>query len=65
MRTAILHDFKLNDCYCVTFREVSDNTETLSFHCYPTEPEGIPGHNALLAIGLFEHQDIWKELASK
>ena len=65
MREAILHDFKLNGCYCVTFREVSDSTETLSFQCYPVESKGIPEHNALLAMSLFEHRDIWQELADK
>ena len=62
-RTAILHDFKLEGQYCVTFREIEGDSETLSFRCYPTEPRGIPEHNALLAISLFEHRDIWKELA--
>ncbi len=56
-RTAILHDFKLEGLYCVTFIEEVGGTETQSFKCYPTK------HKALLEMGLFEYEDIWKELA--
>ena len=59
MRDATLHDIKLNDQYCVTFREISEGgTETLSFHCYSTKQK------ALMEMSMFKYDDIWKKLAS-
>ena len=57
MRQAILHDTKLNDCYCVTFREVTGDTETLSFHTYATK------HKALMEMSMFEYDEVWRKLA--
>ena len=54
-RTAIL--WMLNGQYCVTFQEISKDTETQTFVCYPTK------HKALLEMGIFEHYDIYKALA--
>ena len=53
----ILHNWTLNGQYCVTFQEISRDTVTQSFACYPTK------HKALLEMGIFEHADIWRALA--
>ena len=56
-RIGILHDFKLNGQFCVTFCEVKGDTETLSFACYPTKGK------ALIESGVFENYGIYKKLA--
>jgi len=58
MRDATLHQVKLNGCYCVTFREVSEGgTESLSFHSY------LAKQTVIREMSHFKLGDAWKELA--
>ena len=59
MRQAILHDYKLNGSYCVTFREELSNT-VIEISCsFLTE------HEALMEMSIFEHAEIWQEMARR
>ncbi len=59
IRETTLHDFLLDGCwYCVTFRYVVGDTETISFVCYPTK------RKALRAKSIFKHDSAWRELTN-